>query len=221
MAENSAQSVKNAKRKSKKHDTRWMVTTALLAAIIVLMSFTPLGLIPLPVIKASTLQIPVIIGAILLGPFSGALLGGVFGICSMINNTIAPNPSSFAFSPALATNFSGVFKAIWIAVGCRILIGVVTGWLWIGLEKLKVNQLVALPITGFVGAMTNTICVMGSIYLLLAAQYAKAQNVAASAVFKVIMGIVGANGVPEAIISAIIVTIVCKALLVVFGRRRK
>lgn len=209
-----------AKIKQKKHDTRWMVTTALLAAIIVLMSFTPLGLIPLPIIKASTLQIPVIIGAILLGPFSGGLLGGVFGICSMINNTIAPNPSSFAFSPALAADAPGAVKAIWIAVGCRILIGVVSGWLWIGFSKTKINQFAALPITGFVGAMTNTILVMGSIYVLLASQYAKAQNVAASAVFKVIMGVVGANGIPEAIISAVIVTVVGKALLVAFGRRR-
>lgn len=203
------------------HDTRWMVTIALLAAIILVMSFTPLGLIPLPFIKASTLQIPVIIGAILLGPLAGGILGAVFGICSMINNTIAPTAMSFAFSPALASGPTGAVKAIWIAVGCRIMIGVIAGWLWVALSKTKLNQFVALPITGFVGAMTNTVFVMGSIYLLLAGQYAATNNQPMAAVFGLIMGVVGANGVPEAIISAVLVTIIGKALLTLFKQSKR
>ena len=203
------------------HDTRWMVTIALLAAIILVMSFTPLGLIPLPCIKASTLQIPVIIGAILLGPLAGGILGAVFGICSMINNTIAPTAMSFAFSPALASGPTGAVKAIWIAAGCRIMIGVIAGWLWVALSKTKLNQFVALPITGFVGAMTNTVFVMGSIYLLLAGQYAATSNQPMAAVFGLIMGVVGANGVPEAIISAVLVTIIGKALLTLFKQSKR
>ena len=73
--------------KAKKHDTRWMVSVALMAAIIIVLANTPLGMIQLPVIKATTVHIPVIIGAILLGPSAGAILGGVFGICSLISNT--------------------------------------------------------------------------------------------------------------------------------------
>ena len=95
------------KQNSSKQKTRWLVTLAMFAAIIVLLAFTPLGLIPLPFIKATTIQIPVVIGAILLGPLAGAILGGVFGICSMVNATVAPTPMSFAFSPALAMNAAG------------------------------------------------------------------------------------------------------------------
>ncbi len=198
---------------ARKKDTRWMVCVALMAAIVVLLANTPLGMIQLPIIKATTVHIPVIIGAIVLGPAAGAILGGIFGICSLISNTTAPTLLSFAFSPFLATDLPGVFKAIWISVGCRILIGVVCGWLWIGLKKLKVNSWAALPITGFVGSMVNTITVMGSIYLLLAKEYAQAQNVGITAVWGLIMGTVTASGIPEAIAAAVLVTALGKALL--------
>ena len=158
--------------------TRKLVLLALFAAIIVVLASTPLGMIPLVVIKATTLHIPVILGAILMGPAAGAVLGGVFGICSMVSNTMSPNLSSFAFSPFMSTTgVPGAIKAIWIAVGCRILIGVVAGWLWIGLKRvsipfrgrrLRIHDFVALPIVGAAGALTNTGLVMGSIFLLLA-----------------------------------------------------
>ena len=87
----------------KMKDTRYMVTLAMMAAIVVLLANTPLGMIQLPVIKATTVHIPVIIGSILLGPGAGAILGGVFGLCSMVSNTQAPTLLSFAFSPFLST----------------------------------------------------------------------------------------------------------------------
>ena len=209
------------KQNSSKQKTRWLVTLAMFAAIIVLLAFTPLGLIPLPFIKATTIQIPVVIGAILLGPLAGAILGGVFGICSMVNATVAPTPMSFAFSPALAMNAAGAVKAVWIALGCRICIGIVAGWLWRGLKKVKMNDIPALAITGAAGAMTNTALVMGSIYLLLAQEYAKSIGSSMSAVFKVIMGVVAGNGVPEAIVTAILVTVIGKALLALTKRSAK
>ena len=194
-------------------DTRWMVSVALMAAIVVLLANTPLGMIQLPVIKATTVHIPVIIGAVLLGPAAGAILGGVFGICSMISNTTAPTLLSFAFSPFLSSDFAGIFKALWISIGCRIMIGVIAGWLWIALKKVKVNPWIALPVTGFVGSMVNTVFVMGSIYILLASQYAEAKSVAIDAVWGLIMGTVTASGIPEAVAAAVLVTALGKVLL--------
>ena len=199
---------------TKKHDTRWMVSVGLMAAIVVVLANTPLGMIQLPIIKATTVHIPVLIGSILLGPMEGAILGGVFGVCSLISNTMAPTLLSFAFSPFMSTTgVPGALKAIWISVGCRILIGVVAGWLWKLFKKIKLNQIVALVITGFVGSMVNTITVMGSIYLLFAQQYAEAKDVAVTAVWGLIMGTVTASGIPEAIAAAVIVTVVTKVLL--------
>lgn len=205
--------------KRQKHDTQWMVSVALMAAIVIVLANTPLGMIQLPIIKATTVHIPVIIGAILLGPSAGAILGAVFGICSLISNTMAPTLLSFAFSPFMSTTgISGAFKAIWISVGCRILIGVAAGWLWILFSKLKLNHIIALPIVGFAGSMVNTVAVMGSIYFLFAQQYAAAREVAVSAVWGLIMGTVTASGIPEAIAAAILVLAIGKVLLGIFKK---
>ena len=200
--------------KTKKHDTHWLVSVALMAAIVVLLANTPLGMIQLPIIKATTVHIPVIIGAILLGPAAGAILGGVFGVCSLISNTVTPTLLSFAFSPFLSTTgIEGVIKALWVSVGCRILIGVVSGWLWIGLEKIKMPKVVSLPVVGFIGSMVNTVTVMGSIYLLFAQQYAQAREVALSAVWGLIMATVTASGIPEALAAAVLVLALGKVLV--------
>lgn len=197
-----------------KKDTRWLVQLALMAAIVVVLANTPLGMIQLPIIKATTVTIPVILGAILLGPLAGGILGGVFGVCSVVSNTVAPTLLSFAFSPFMSTTgLTGAVKAIWIAVGCRILIGVVTGWAWIGLRRLKVNDIIALPVVGALGAATNTALVMGSIYILLAAEYAAVKNVAMEAVAGLVMATVTASGIPEAIAAAVLVAVIGKALL--------
>ena len=74
--------------------TRQVQSLAILAmftAVIFLLTFTPLGLIDLPVIKATVLHVPVIIGSILLGPRKGAFLGGMFGLASLMKNTLVPN----------------------------------------------------------------------------------------------------------------------------------
>ena len=195
-------------------DTRWLTSVALMAAIVILLANTPLGMIQLPVIKATTVHIPVILGAILLGPLAGSILGGVFGICSMISNTTAPTLLSFAFSPFMSmTGIPGAAKAVWISVGCRILIGLISGWLWILLKKCKVNTMIALPVTGFAGAMTNTVFVMGSIYFLLAKEYAAAKSVAVDAVWGLVLGTVTASGIPEAIAAAVLVALIGKVLL--------
>ena len=204
--------------KTRKHDTHWMVGVAMMAAIVVLLANTPLGMIQLPIIKATTTHIPVILGAILMGPLAGTILGCVFGICSMINNTIAPALLSFAFSPFLSTSLIGAVKALWVAVGCRAMIGLVSGWLWIGLKKVKAPDLIALPIVGFVGSMTNTAFVMGSIYFMLAAQYAQAKQVAITAVYGLVMGTVTGSGVMEAIAALVLVTAIGKVLIHVVAR---
>ena len=200
-------------RKSK-HDTKWMVGLAMMSAIVILLANTPLGMIQLPFIKATTTHIPVILGAILLGPTAGAILGGVFGICSLVSNTVTPTLLSFAFSPFLSTTgLPGALKAIWISVGCRILVGLIAGLLWNGLKKLKLRDSLALPIVGFLGSMTNTILVMGSIYFLLAEQYAAARNVALSAVYGLVMATVTGAGIMEAIAALILVTFIGKVLI--------
>ena len=54
---------------------------------------------------------------------------------------------------------------------------------------------------------------MGSIYFLLAYEYAQAKDVAVTAVWGLIMGTVTASGIPEAIAAAVLVAVVTKVLL--------
>ena len=204
--------------KKNRYDTRWMVAVALMAAVELILVITGIGLIPLPIIKATTLHIPVILGGVLMGPVAGGVLGLVFGLCSMWTNTTAPGLLSFAFSPFMSmSGLSGALKAIWIAVGCRILIGVVAGILWLVLKKLKVRDLIALPVVGVVGSMTNTISVMGSIYFLLRPEYAQVKNVGVEAVLGLVMGVVGTSGVAEALAALVLVTSVGKPLVHMMG----
>ncbi len=51
--------------------TAELVLTALFAAIIIIMAFTPLGYIPLVVINATIIHIPVILGSLFCGPKKG------------------------------------------------------------------------------------------------------------------------------------------------------
>jgi len=79
---------------------RNMVMTAVMTAIIIIMAFVPfLGYIPLGFMNATIIHIPVIIGAIILGPKSGGFLGLVFGLTSLWKNTFMPNLTSFCIFP--------------------------------------------------------------------------------------------------------------------------
>lgn len=208
--------------KSKLRDTRYMATLAMLSGVLSVMGMTGIGFIPMPLIKATTMHIPVILGAILLGPKAGGILGAVFGLFSIWANTTSPNLLSFAFSPFMSNEgMIGAGKSLWIALGCRILFGVIAGWLWFLVKRISKKEYVTLPITAAAATIIHTILVMGSIYLLLAQQYAEVKNVGITAVFGLIMGTVTASGIPEAVVAAILVTVIGKALLHPMGRMKK
>ena len=187
-----------------------LVLTSPFAAIIIIMAFTPLGYIPLGIINATIIQIPVIIGALFCGPKQGAFLGFLFGFTSFLKNTITPATlSAFVFSPVLAANMfgaKGVLFSTFICFVPRILVGVLPYFIYKGMKKFSKWKTVNFAVAGVVGAFTNTFLVMGSIYLLYKDAYAAAQGLDPSAVLGVIGGIIGFNGVIEAILSGVIVS---------------
>jgi len=194
-----------------------MIFSALLGAIIILLNFTPIGYIQLPIIKATIIHVPVIIGSILLGPKIGAGLGLVFGFTSLYNNTFAPTILSFAFSPAIPVPGTdrGSFAALIIALLPRILVGVFPYYsykLFTRLLKEK-GRMFSLALSGIVGSLTNTILVMHLIYFLFRDAYGNAYHLAMDAVYKTVLTIIFANGIPEAVLAAVITTAVCHTLL--------
>lgn len=218
----------NNKRKDLVKD---QVIFALFAAIVLLMAFTPIGLIDLPVIKATLLHVPVIIGSVVLGPLKGGALGFLFGLVSLIKNSTAPSLLSFAFSPAIPLPglTEGSYLALIICFIPRILVGITPYYTVKGIELL-VNKLTgkknrgirsaATTVSAVVGSFTNTILVMGMIYLFFKEPYAQANNIPVDTVLSVILGIVGTNGLPEAIVAAVIAPPVCFAVDAVMGKMK-
>lgn len=206
-----------------------MVLTALFTALLLLMGFTPLGLIDLPFIKATTLHIPVIIGSIMLGPWRGAFLGGMFGLLSIWKSTIAPSALSFAFSPfiPLPGEVHGSAWALVIALVPRILVGVVP-WFVVKLFELIPAPKTAMKslgsaVAGAVGSAVNTLLVMGLMGLTLGGSFAAVKGIGGDEVWGAILAVVFANGVPEAIAAAVITPVIVLALTKAMGsvNRRK
>lgn len=204
----------------KSKNTKFTTLMGVLLAIEIIMGFTPLGFVPLGFTKATTIHIPVVIGAIFLGPLAGAILGGAFGILSIIINTVSPALTSFVFSPFIT--IGGAQGNIWslvIALVPRMLIGIVAYYSYKWVSKIDKTKVIAYATAGVVGSLTNTVLVMSGIYIFFGQQYAAAKEVTFEALFGVIMGIIGINGIPEAIVAAIIVALVCKVLKSVFKEK--
>ena len=200
---------------NKKQSTKTLelVQLSLFAALIVIMAFTPfLGYIPLVFTMATLIHIPVIIGSLLLGPKKGSILGALFGLTSLLNATFNPVPTSFVFSPFYS---GGNFCSLIIAFVPRILIGIVPYYVYkliVGLIHKK-DSTFALVVAGLAGSLTNTLLVMNFIYIFFAKSYAQASGRAFEALYQAILMIICINGIPEAIIAAIIVTAVCKVMI--------
>ena len=201
------------KRKNRQESTKSMVLTAVFAAIIIIQTFVPfLGFIPLGIMNATIIQVTVVIGSILLGYEKAVFLGLVFGFGSLWKNTFMPNPTSFVFSPFVNIGgYGGNFRSLIICLVPRALIGVNAVFIYKIFERKNMIKL-GMMIAGAVGSITNTILVMGGIYFLFGSEYAGATNRGIEGLSLVIMGIIGTQGVPEAIVSAILTVIITSAL---------
>ena len=195
-----------------------LTLTALFAAVLLPMAFTPLGLIDLPVIKATVLHVPVIIGSVVLGPKRGAGLGALFGLTSLWKNTMAPSLLSFAFSPFVPLPGIG-HGSLWALAICfvpRILAGVLPYYVAAGFARLcKGNgwgRAAGYVLAGVSGAAVNTALVMGLMGLVLGDAFAAAQGISHEMVTGAVLAIVLANGVPEAIAAAVLCGAVCLGL---------
>ncbi len=160
-------------------------------------------------------DLPVIIGAVLFGWKKGAVLGGVFGLTSLIKNTIQPNVTSFVFSPFIPVfgEENGSFFAIIISLLPRIMIGVVSALVFSLLSKIKLNSTVSSAAAGFLGSLTNTVLVMGGIYLFFGESYSAAKDIAYEALMATVAATITGAGITEAVVSAVCCGTICTALI--------
>lgn len=198
---------------------RDFVLLALFTAIIFVLGFTPLGMIPLGLIKATTLYVPVIVGCLLLGPKYGAVLGFMFGLVSFLSNTLQPAVLSFAFSPLVPVpgTPNGSPLSLVICFIPRILVGIVPWFVYRGMQRLmkesRKGEILSMALAGGCGALLNTGLVMSLIYILFRDAYAAANGIAVDAVAGVVLGVVGSNGVAEMILAILLVPAIGKILV--------
>lgn len=140
----------------KKFDTKKLVILALLAGILVLMAFTPLGYLKVGALSITLNMIPVAIGAIALGPTGGAILGMVFGFTSFAQ--------CFGADP-FGTMLAGysVFGTFVVCVVSRTLAGLLVGVIYKLLSGKVKPDYALYPVMGLLGAMFNTLLFMSSL----------------------------------------------------------
>ncbi len=207
---------------SKKTNTLFYTKLAMISAILVVLSVTPLGSIPLPAMKATTSHIPVIVGAILLGPKAGVFLGWLFGVMSVIRSTIMPTLTTFVFTPFLPVpgTGQGSWKALIVAFVPRILVGLVPALLFKFLKKRGIGDKFSCAICAAIGSVTNTVLVLGFIYALFGPEYAAALGQGYELLMGILLGVVFTNGIAELIIAVITVTAICIPLLKMAQKER-
>jgi uncharacterized membrane protein len=177
---------------------RQITVIGMLSAISIMLGLSGFGFIPLPTAKATIMQIPVIIGALLEGPLVGAMIGLIFGLFSIVQNLTAPTILSFAIINPL------------VSVLPRVLIGITTyyAYKW----TLGQREGVRIGVGAVVGSLTNTFGFLTMLYLLYAAEFAATRGIELGTAAKVIYSIALVNGVPEAIIAAAICVPVVAAI---------
>ncbi len=185
----------------KKVNVKRMTIISLLSAISIMLSMIPLGYIQIGPLAITTMCIPVIIGGIIEGPMVGATVGLIFGLTSM-----------FRAMAGMAGVTGFVFINPLVSVLPRVFIGLVGCYSFRLSMKLIKNTYVSGLIAGAMASITNTIGVLGMIYVLYAAEYAKALGQSAGAAKTLLLGIATTNGIAEALGGALVVSAVVAVL---------
>ena len=177
--------------------------TAILMAIILVMSFTPLGYLKAGIVSITFLAVPVVIGGIVLGPLYGGVLGAVFGATSF-----AQCFGMDAFGTALmGLNPLATFITCLLP---RILIGVVAGWLYRLLHRWDRAGVWSAVVTAVAGSLTNTVFFVGMVIAFFQNSY-----FAGSGVWDIILLFFSVNIPLEAVVCGVLGGALSKALAVV------
>ncbi len=200
--------------KQNKFGTRELVTTAMLCAILLLMSFTPLGYLNIGPLAISFNMIPVAIAAIVLGPVGGMILGAVFGItsflqCIGIGGTSAMGVILFDINPFLA------FVQRFVP---RLLAGLLAGYVFKWIKNLD-KPTVACFATGFAAALLNTVLFMSALILLFGRTEYVQGLIGGKNVIVFVCTYVGINAVVEMIAASLVVGAVGRVLFKFLNRR--
>ncbi len=193
----------------KRENVLRLAQLALLVAIILVMKLTGISSIPVGPLNMTFTMVPIAIGAMLLGPVGGGVLGMLYGFTSFYDAV-----SGGSVMTGIFFQISPVHTFI-LCVGMRILVGVLTGLLFMGLKKVDRTDTVCYFAGGLAAPLLNTILFMGYIVLVFyQTDYVQERLVAlgASGPLMFVLLSVGVQGLVEALTGLVIGGIVTKAV---------
>lgn len=183
-------------RKLSKSKILALTENAMLAAIVVLMAFTPVGYLQIGLVKMTFIMIPVAVGAITLGEKSGAFLGLVFGVTSFVQ--------CFGLDIFGTTLMS--INPIYTFIMCiipRVLMGYLCGLIYKSLAKLKKG--IAVVIASLSAPVINTVLFMTALMIFFGkSDYIMSMRAGTENLWAFLIAFVGLNGVMEVVTTTVI-----------------
>ena len=202
-----------------KTNLTYLIELALLVGILLMMNITGLAMIPLPGQYASIMTVPVAVGAMMLGPLAGGVLGGGMGCIS--------------FYTAIKTGFSTLFLAGYTGgivvvlsfintIIPRIVMGICVGWVYRAASRLDRGNTISYYIGGIAAPLLNTLFYMTVLVLIFlnapTLQALLGEELMAKFQDNILLFVaayVGVQALIEAALGCVISGSVCKALRVV------
>ena len=198
----------NSSTKRGQFSIREIIIIGLLAGLVIMLGFTPFGLIHIGALNATTMHIPVLIGALVEGPKVGAFVGLIYGLFSWWSNITQP-----------ASILSPLFMNPIVSVLPRVLFPIFAFvFFWINPMKALGPRLI---IAAFLGSIMQTVLVMGGMYFFYADKFAELMHISESTVGLVIVGLGASHGIPEALIAGVVVAAVALPLRKMLGKDKK
>ena len=180
------------------------VLLALFAALIFLLGFTPLGMIPLGFINVTVLCVPVVVGTLHMGPKNGMILGLTFGAVSFLNAMLKPS--------ALVSTLMGSSPLMVFAMSIlpRAMVPL-AAW---GAYRLagRFNSHIATAVGAAIGSLTNTVLYLGLMllfYILCGIDTAG------------VLGLIGGTALIAGTAEAVAAAVLCTPILAALRRVRR
>ena len=182
----------------------------MLSALIMLMTFTGIGYIPIGPLKLTFNVLPVAVGAVLLGPMYGAILGAVFGLSSFI--------TCFGMD-ALGLLFLGIdpIKLFIMCMLPRILCGWLPALLFKVFPKTNAGEIFGSAVCCMLTAVLNTVGFLSLMWIFFANELASDPKVlellggiSIDSIITLFVLFAGVNAIIEAGINLVLGSAICK-----------
>jgi uncharacterized membrane protein len=188
-----------------------LVQLGILAAIMLVLNFSGFASISIGPVNMTIMWVPIIIGAITLGPIAGAVLGGVFGATVLINMGVLTQ---------ILLGLNAPMTVIFMVVIRGMLVGFLSGMMFKGFGKINKTGSWAYEATGLLTSLMNTFMFIAGTALIFGANtgllewapFAELETVTRGTVFTSLLTLVGMQALIEAGICTLVAATVARVL---------